>query len=1683
MGCNDKRKFSTAEASTKAALRTKGAIDRYLNVLDYNLFNNLNNRWTEDAKNRFNIQGRLFNTNQEGNKVIPNREAFKTIDLAKNIIYKEEPLEKKSPNVLLQTDDMNVTVASNETIARTKKAAKSMGVSLVSLAEYAESNPEVDTSDVNGVADLTQGIIAVAQGKEEYALTEELIHIGTAIVEQINPQLITKLISKISDFKIYKLTLDPYKNKKGYQLSNGKPDIRKIKKEAVDKLIAETVNKVDKDYDVFPELTELTVIGKVKEMWSWILSALKGIYSKSSLDIYSEVGQTILNEDIGTVQDVSIQGVYAQANADNLTKMQKATNAVNDFVKKIMDTHMLLTEVPEVGIKGQPGYKKRHYTYEDPIKGTKEVNESVTEKIKNDKLKRGRNPFPERTGANAMRDGFMMKFGTDGHDFIQMFIENNLIDKDGYIKEFEDGPITTDLSEEVQETLKDFAKELVTSFPSGTRFLLEKMVMRKNGSKMIASKADFMAFIPDENTGNVKVDVRDWKFMNKKEEDYRPENERDLPWYKRSDWKAQMGEYVKMLRDTYGMKVSQLEKARMIPFITTYVDTNPFKLVDGLTVTALEIGKIDSLQETNIYLLPVPITNEPTGIESLDKLLFELNAFYERNFAYKEELTPSEKLKKESKLNQLQVAIRKLHVARDFAPLVEVGKRFIDSAEDTFEKFRNTNFETEDPIKIRELLKEMTSLNRDAHRFKDIQEVYIDTYEENDEMLKNPIIRDLGEVSGKARIISKKIVEFIKEYATYQHGEMILNPSKPLVGIGTMMLEGSKLSNERVNTVADLTLNKSAEVEVRFGREMEKYKKVLVPLQEQADAKGVSAFSMIGKIGKAGNLKEDAEDTLQIFDKVDPKFNKELQKSLEEKEKEFIKDFINMEAHDAHMKDLMDRQEQELRDKRKVPQKEPGQTQQQYSDALGQHENMVDAQVNRMKNSLDIHRKNFDGWHNWYFKNSLYKNIKEDSPKFQSEEYKTMAKNKVALDVWNYYADWGQKARDLGHIKAWENSFFPLIDATVLEKLFKGNESLSDKFSHLKVDAIHTRIDVAKGQNNIDPETGEVRRTIPVYYTKTNNTAEQLSKDLNKTAAMWIHSVLQYQGREELEMELEVLMQIEEVLGSYIVDDKGKIQENATGPMTQTENNPNVPFLKTQIRDAVFGEIENSDLAGNVEITQLVKAVTKSSDPSDQRIYELRVKKMIQSSNQLIRNLGVGLSYSIAVANAVGQTVLSFIYKGNMYKGREWTLNGFKVMANNLTLEQRALMDLIAPFSESNVLLKRRKMSDYKRYLNTFSFSDAVQSTNSFPEIKMQYVNALSFFQNTIVIDGKLINARQYVRAKDREVKFNTMSQSERRAYNKSYEERVEDLKNSYPSLESLTKITEEGVKIEGVKDSELAKLRVKILDHSRKLNGQMDENDKAAYRRSVILNSFMMFKSWIPKLVTGRGLDIKYNKQAENWEYGRSRLMAKTLHKLMSHNLSNIQDILYQTDKGIAIMDELLEEKKRKYKEQTGNELTITNEEWYDLMNTELSRQMREFGMLLGMLGLFIAAKTAEPPEDISPQDRNLYNAFIRQINKITDEVLFFYNPTSFQSITNGNLLPAVGLVSKALDIVWAVGEYGAGGITGDKEMMEDANVAKYILNIVPVGYQIQRQIIPLLDAELAKEMGNSISKEVRRK
>ena len=75
---------------------------------------------------------------------------------------------------------------------------------------------------------------------------------------------------------------------------------------------------------------------------------------------------------------------------------------------------------------------------------------------------------------------------------------------------------------------------------------------------------------------------------------------------------------------------------------------------------------------------------------------------------------------------------------------------------------------------------------------------------------------------------------------------------------------------------------------------------------------------------------------------------------------------------------------------------------------------------------------------------------------------------------------------------------------------------------------------------------------------------------------------------------------------------------------------------------------------------------------------------------------------------------------------------------------------------------------------------------------------------------------------------------------------------------------------IPGVTDEELAKYRTTVVEYVRTLNGQMSADNKANYRRDTMFRSFMMFKNWIPKLVSQRGSDIKKNKELDQWEYGR---------------------------------------------------------------------------------------------------------------------------------------------------------------------------------------------------------------------
>lgn len=281
--CPGNKKFLTAEASTKAAMRTEKAIDEFLNIINVKKFRELNTQWSNSAKKRFNIEEPLFMEDTIGGKLkaVPNKRMFKAIDNAKGIFYQE--------------DEVPVSTSSPETIAKVKRVIESMGVKLQSLSDYLKGNPNVDARGVNALADLTRGIIAIAEGKENVAIVEETVHVATSMIEQVNPKLITEMISKIGNFKIYNQVLEVYKNNPKYQLPNGKPDIRKIKKEAVDKLIAEVIINQNEGSTEFPELMQEVNRSTIRTWWQKILDWFRGEYRKANINIFEEAAQEIMS--------------------------------------------------------------------------------------------------------------------------------------------------------------------------------------------------------------------------------------------------------------------------------------------------------------------------------------------------------------------------------------------------------------------------------------------------------------------------------------------------------------------------------------------------------------------------------------------------------------------------------------------------------------------------------------------------------------------------------------------------------------------------------------------------------------------------------------------------------------------------------------------------------------------------------------------------------------------------------------------------------------------------------------------------------------------------------------------------------------------------------------------------------------------------------------------------------------------------------------------------------------------------------------------------------------------------------------------------------------------------------------------------------------------------------------------
>ena len=1615
--CNDKKKFKTAEASTKSQLRTKGIIDEFLNIIKQNEFRQKNRSLTDYAKSEYGVdKGMLFsektvrNASTEYYQAVPNKAAFRAIDAAKGINY--------------QLNTVNASRSSEATLAVIKEAGKQMGINFQDLSDYA-TKYDLDIEGVNGVADLTRGIVAIALGRENTTLTEETVHIATAIIDQVNPTLMTKMISEIGRFKIYQDVLDQYSTDPRYQLSDGKPNIRMLKKEAVDKLIAEhIVNQLEGNTE-FPSLQEEANRNLAQRLWDAVLDFIKGLYnSKSKTDIFADTAAKIVAGEVGgTVADITEGGIY----------LQKSSEGVNKIYDKIVDIDSRMVLNPETATD------KRHYTLDG-----KKIAVSVTEKIKSKNTN-------ERTDFQKSQDVQMQKWGLSGHGFIENTFINNLIDKDGYArKDFGKVKIDSPLNTTIEKSVRSYLEDLVRSYPEGARFLVEKKVVNEKVKGKMASTIDLIVIFDDPITGETKTDIYDWKFTN-----FDKSLNEDIPFYKQDEWKLQMGEYSKILYN-YGLNPNQLRRARMIPFVATYRNAIPGDNNSKLILSGLEVGKFDNLKETRLYLLPVAIDTESTGDKKRDELIKSLRAQWQK--LYKKSTSPEEKFAKNIRLNELSKAIRFLHMKLDFDPLYNIGKSFLENAKKVMDGFENIDYSGLTQQEIAGKLADLLEFKNSAEKFTKIDQTYLaslnkeDLTKEEQETLKG--LERISNATDRMILeINELQKDFVIQYAlkegatTEESKERFLDAEREIGFLAKTFLEGSKLSSRVIQLAANTILNAKSLVDIQTARMIRQYEPLLLALEKEAAAKGVTGFDLIGKVDG---------DTLSLIKKIDKDFWNDLSKAKDKKDKKFLLENIDVEKYNKLAKEAIDSGIEELN---KV----------QFASNEVKDKEIRDFRIKKLKDSLDINRQSFNGYQGYQFAYLFNQAMNEED--HLSKEYKEMAKSKAALDMWDFFTALNEKGKEMGYLEQKGISFFPLVEATMLDKISQSKDlgaEAKDMFKDLYI----VRDQENQNYSKLDPETNKVNKQIPKYFTRTERNVTQLSKDLTKVGPLWIRALLKYEMAKNMEDMLLTMHSVEKNRG-HIITEKDEIVWEGGAPKVELGSNKNADQLQVIADDFLYGLNEDLGSIGNIGLGKLTNNENK----------KLATKKILNSANKLTQSLAVGLKALIAIPNYFGQHFQAFINAGNLYKFSDYEKNHLKMFVpGGLTTEDKALIDLFVPLNEDITKEKQRELAKkqgYVKALSAWSIQDVTMATNYLPERVLQMTNAKTMNDNYMVENGKIVNIRQYLAAEDRKTKYK-MSVADRRALENSFDDRVNALKETR-SLSKIVKVTDDDITIPGVSDEELAKYRTKVIEYGRDLSGQMNMDNKAEYRRDSLLRSFMMFKGWIPKQVSVRTLDINKNLQADEWQYGRTRLFVKTIAHLGRNTISGMRDILQGNENGLAIMDNILEEKRKDYFNKTGQILDISQEEFYDLMRRQLSNQMKELGLLMGLLALVLAAKAAVPPDDADALTKNRYKFWAKAVNKISDELAFYYNPMSFESMTKGSVIPAMGLLVKVERAFGALSKEAYGYATDDQSLQDKAHPTKYFLDLIPGPAQFQQEILPLLYPELAKEMGIKVSSQAR--
>jgi len=820
-----------------------------------------------------------------------------------------------------------------------------------------------------------------------------------------------------------------------------------------------------------------------------------------------------------------------------------------------------------------------------------------------------------------------------------------------------------------------------------------------------------------------------------------------------------------------------------------------------------------------------------------------------------------------------------------------------------------------------------------------------------------------------------------------------------------------------------------------------------------ANSKGLTKQNMFNLIKK--------EDANELIDEFKPEFYTEVRRRIQMKDVEWLKNNIDVDAYKDH---LVAKHNEEL--DRIESKAYPGDERQvEYARARD---------IEKANARFSLEKESSVGW-------QLTSEITKfpNRAVWESDKWKELHSkgNEAPLAFYNYIRERNQYYADIGYISNPQaRRFLPWVRKSFMETIaFDGKVPLGEQFlRNISIDEGEV------GYGKLDPITGKPIDELPKYFT---TEIQGESTDLFKTMTLYNEMAIKFGYMSEIENQGRALIRLEQNKKAIATSVFGRTSKNEYGELELSQNNvENSKLVEDMVKAIIYQqkyiESETFDmLIGNIgkANTKINKFIGYKLLPENMENRKASINKAITTLNNAFQLKTLGFNPLSSVSNYFGGTANALINSGKYFTKSDFVKTEMWMIANKMGGSDKEMMlaalEYFIPFTESYNRDNAKKISLTK--LDGEAFQDLLMSWMRNGDLAIQSAGFYSFFRNSIVQDGKVVNTREWLRTTPEFEKMYEGSEQDRKDKAARFEAEVKRL-NETQGLEKIGKVVDGKFVIPGVdqEDESVIELRRKVQGFANDALGSASEENKRLINMTIYGNSFMVFKNWIPRLVDVRMGNLKYNAASDSYEWGRSRMVFKALGDGVIKGSRNLLNSLKANDKGVEYMREVFEKKRVEYENETGKTLDMTEDQFMDLMRQNIRNQIADLIVYAGLFAMFFLLKAIPPDEEEDPKVKNLYKFALKATDKFKDELEYFYNPLNLLALVKSGIFPSVGLINNYLDLIGHTGKELYALSIGDEEMVESNKTVKYWMRTFPFTTQAAN-VLPLFSPDLAKDLG----------